>query len=120
MFETELQEIQKKLSEGQNTGLRLKQDLGLSDVEHCIISRVQGTPIPIYYVWYDSYSTIPLNRNIIERSPIISRLRLAPELDRDVVMYNYIDIEDFNDSIRDGFFITIDLAGRKLVRDVLR
>lgn len=103
----------------ERSGSELKKKLGLSKIKSIKISRVIGYPVPIYYVWYDTARTIPLTRNIIKYAPIISRIRLAPYLGDDVAMTPLVDIEDFNANLSNGIYITIDLAGKRLAKDLL-
>lgn len=103
----------------EKSGVELKKRLGLDKIDHVMISRVIGFSVPIYYLWYDTSRRIPITWNLIRYSPIISRLRFAPDLEKDVTMTPLIDIEDFNANLSNGIYITVDLAGKRLASDLL-
>jgi hypothetical protein len=99
------------------TGEILKQNLKLSKFKYVKIARVLTSPLPIYYVWYDSRrSTIPISTNRLKYFPNVTQVYHG-DFDEPVSFAPPLFLEEYNGRIDNRIFICVDLCGINLIND---
>lgn len=94
-----------------NTGIILKQRLGLENFLYVSIVRVLISSYKIYLIFFSSrWPNIPITNTRIFHNPMPSMLYTFPFKNRPL-LGPVQKIEDFNGQIEDGMFFVIDLAG---------
>lgn len=95
------------------SGEKLKLNLGLSNVKSRI-SRVINLPFKTYYIWYDTARPgSSLHWSKIMGTQKVSTLKTGDG--KELLFTPLVDIEDFNGSITNSYFILVDIAGKRLI-----
>jgi hypothetical protein len=95
----------------ETSGIKLKQNLGLSHLKYVSFIRIIGLPSRTIAVFYDSRrSNIPLTTQRVLKNYNLFSARLFPH-SRELLHSPLIPIEEYNGQTQDLFIISIDISG---------
>lgn len=102
------------------SGEQLKKELGLSNYREVRISRVVSLPYKAYFVWYDSFSNLPVTQQRVLRVKRTATMVHGLQIAKGKIMHPQLTpplmIEYFNGHYKDAYIFLIDVAGDWLRR----
>lgn len=93
--------------------MKLKKIFHLEKFKICKIQRCLNSPIPFYYIYFDSkFIQSPITTGRINQNQNITKLVYSNYNLKDMKFTPLMDLDDFNGSLRGRLFCTIDLCGQ--------